>query len=104
MIWMDRLDEFIYSNELITLYKVCDVDWCSVYHYTSPDGMLGILHPGGKAKLWFTRYDSLNDINERKEIVSFLDGCCSYQVKNQRRNALLKLTGGICLCQARTSG
>ena len=97
VILMDKLEEFIFSNELITLYKACDVDWCSVYHYTSPDGMLGILHPGGKAKLWFTRYDSLNDINERKEIVSFLEGYCSYQVKNQKlsqefSDAILQLT------------
>lgn len=84
VILMDKLDEFILSNELMTLYKACDVDWCSLYHYTSPDGMLGILQPAGKAKLWFTRYDSLNDINERKEIVSFLESYCSYQVKNQK--------------------
>ena len=81
---MDKLDEFIISNELLSLYKPCDVDWCSVYHYTSPDGMLGILQPGGRAKLWFTRYDSLNDINERKEIISFLEGYCAYQVKNKK--------------------
>lgn len=84
VILMDKLDEFVLSNDLITLYKACDVDWCTVYHYTSPDGMLGILQPGGKAKLWFTRYDSLNDINERKEIVSFLEGYCTYQVKNKK--------------------
>lgn len=94
---MDKLDEFIFSNELIMLYKACDVDWCSVYHYTSPDGMLGILQPEGKAKLWFTRYDSLNDINERKEIVSFLKDYCSYQVKNKKlsqefSDAILQLT------------
>jgi len=81
---MDKLDEFIYSNELIELYKACDTDWCSIYHYTSPNGLLGILKPGGTARLWFTRYDSLNDINERKEIVSFLHGYCSYQVKNNK--------------------
>lgn len=42
-----------------------------VYHYTSPSGLLGIVDNGENsknAKLWFTRWDSLNDKNERYDI------------------------------------
>lgn len=74
---MDKIEEFIFSNELIALYKTCDVDWQTIHHYTSPDGLLGILREGGKPKLWFTRYDSLNDANERKDIISFLEKYCA---------------------------
>lgn len=43
-----------------------------VYHYTSPQGMLGIIQPEGKATLWFTRFDSLNDTYERLDIYNVL--------------------------------
>lgn len=47
----------------------------TVYHYTSPSGLLGIVDNGEdskNAKLWFTRWDSLNDKNERYDIQEVL--------------------------------
>jgi len=35
----------------------------SIYHYTSPEGLLGILNKG-KPQIWFSRYDLLNDKEE----------------------------------------
>lgn len=47
-----------------------------VYHYTSPSGLLGIVANSEKdrenAKLWFTRWDSLNDKSERYDIQEVL--------------------------------
>ena len=36
-----------------------------IYHYTSPDGMINIID---KKEIWFSRFDSLNDISEGKYI------------------------------------
>lgn len=47
----------------------------TVYHYTSPSGLLGIVdneENSKNAKLWFTRWDSLNDKNERYDIQEVL--------------------------------
>ena len=47
----------------------------TVYHYTSPSGLLGIVDNGENsenAKLWFTRCDSLNDKSERCDIQKVL--------------------------------
>lgn len=47
----------------------------TVYHYTSPSGLLGIVDNGEdskNAKLWFTRWDSLNDKSERYDIQEVL--------------------------------
>lgn len=54
---------------------------CIVYHYTSPEGFLGILQPGGFAKLWFTRYDSLNDTSERRDILVSLESYCTSKIR-----------------------
>ena len=53
----------------------------NLYHYTSPEGFLGIVR-NDKIKLWFTRYDGLNDTTERKNIISSLDNYCDKQVQN----------------------
>lgn len=47
----------------------------TIYHYTSPSGLLGILKDG-KVNLWFTQYDSLNDRNERLDITCSLVNYC----------------------------
>lgn len=40
----------------------------SFYHYTSPEGLLGILQPD-KTLLWFSQYNNLNDSSEGTHIV-----------------------------------
>lgn len=40
-----------------------------LYHYTSPDGLLGILK-SDKIALWFSKYDCLNDSSEGKHIIA----------------------------------
>jgi len=46
----------------------------SLYHYTSPAGFLGIV--GGDMKLWFTRYDFLNDKTEGKDVIDAYKKTC----------------------------
>lgn len=49
-----------------------------IYHYTSPDGFLNILSPKEdensrkELRLWFTKYDSLNDKEERSHFSRYL--------------------------------
>lgn len=52
----------------------------TIYHYTSPQGLIGILG-SENPKLFFTQYDSLNDLKERKDVLDFLYGYCEYRVK-----------------------
>ncbi len=52
-----------------------------IHHYTSADGLLGIVQPEGVLKLWFTRYDSLNDRTERKEFFEQLYAYCDRKLK-----------------------
>ena len=54
-----------------------------VYHYTSPDGFMNIIQNNGKAKLWFTQYDSLNDVNERKAFEEFFKEYCEQKKKKK---------------------
>ena len=73
----------IYETELLrnirnTLSKFRDINEYradTIYHYTSPSGLLGILKEG-KVNLWFTQYDSLNDRNERLDITRSLADYC----------------------------
>ncbi|MBQ8860662.1 MAG: DUF2971 domain-containing protein [Ruminococcus sp.] len=56
-----------------------------VYHYTSTDGLLGILENNGSPKisLRFTQYDSLNDTKERQDIKDTLVEYCVIQSKKK---------------------
>ncbi|MBR5888854.1 MAG: DUF2971 domain-containing protein [Akkermansia sp.] len=44
----------------------------TIFHYTSADGLSGIL---SNAQLWFTRWDSLNDTSEHRYIHSLIKTC-----------------------------
>ena len=47
-----------------------------IYHYTSPEGLCGILKDK-LPKLFFTQYDSLNDLKERIDIIDTLKEYCN---------------------------
>ena len=49
------------------------------FHYTSPTGILGIFNTNNP-KLYFSQYDSLNDLNERKDILHTLHKYCDIKV------------------------
>lgn len=51
-----------------------------IYHYTSPEGLLSILKD---QKLWFTRYDCLNDYTEREYIITVFHSVCK-KLKNEK--------------------
>ena len=59
-----------------------------IYHYTSPDGFLKILHPKEndnrkELRLWFTKCDSLNDKEERIHFSKYLkEDYCPSRIKN----------------------
>ena len=55
----------------------------TIYHYTSPGGLLGILKDGGEPNLFFTQYDSLNDISERDHAVELIHSVCKKCLKNK---------------------
>lgn len=59
-----------------------------VYHYTSPEGLMGIFHDK-VPKLYFSQYDSLNDYKERYDIVDFLHGYCDFLLKDGKMSSLL---------------
>lgn len=57
------------------------VPFCSLWHYTSADGLMGIVRdkPGEHKKLhfWFSRSDCLNDTSEGTHILSLFREVCS---------------------------
>jgi hypothetical protein len=55
-----------------------------IYHYTSPHGLLGILHDGGEAKLFFTQYDSLNDKSERIHAENLIRKICQEYLEKKQ--------------------
>lgn len=63
--------------------KAIQYDGFWVYHYTSPEGFMNIIQDKGQAKLWFTQYDSLNDINERKAFEEFFKEYCGRKKKEK---------------------
>ncbi|SHH52245.1 Protein of unknown function [Sporobacter termitidis DSM 10068] len=52
-----------------------------VYHYTSPDGLLGIVKDKG-VNLRFTRYDCVNDFSEGRDVVRCYDLACRELLKD----------------------
>ncbi len=63
--------------------KEIQYDGFWAYHYTSPEGFMNIIQDNGKAKLWFTQYDSLNDMNERKAFEEFFKEYCEQKKKEK---------------------
>lgn len=80
----DRLTEITWEPSYMQAERYCDCNDLQLFHYTSPDGLLGILQPDGTAKLWFTQYDSLNDTKERTDILDFLKVYCELCVLEKR--------------------
>ena len=73
--------DIISQPSYIAIDNYCDVPEHIVYHYTSPEGFLNILHgSNNNTNLWFTRYDSLNDTSERKDIFEYLCDYCERKV------------------------
>lgn len=52
-----------------------------VYHYTSPEGLLGILKDKG-INLRFTRYDCVNDLSEGKDVIHCYELACQESLKD----------------------
>ena len=70
-------EKSIENRQIISEELSVPVDNYYLYHYTSPDGFMGIIQPEGKAKLWFTQYDSLNDASERVAFEDYYKEYCS---------------------------
>lgn len=56
-----------------------------IYHYTSPKGFFNILQ-AGNVNLWFSRYDSLNDVMEGKNIFKIYQAVCDQLRESQLIN------------------
>ena len=65
-----------------------DVSTKKIYHYTSPNGLMGIFDKKTPA-LFFSQYDSLNDTKERKDIFEILKKYCDKQLEDGRMSQSL---------------
>lgn len=65
------LGRIIMNSDLIGRYDKSD----PIFHYTSCDGLLGILQKDGPV-LWFSQYDSLNDTTEGVHVISIYQCVC----------------------------
>ena len=70
----------------------CDVGVATVYHYTSPEGLLGIFPDKEDPKLWFTKYDSLNDTSERTNLIEYLRLYCDRKVSESKLSPIFAST------------
>lgn len=80
----DKLTEITWMPRSMQAEERCRYHDLEVFHYTSPEGLLGILQRDGTAKLWFTQYDSLNDTTERTDILDFLKRYCEERVQQKK--------------------
>ena len=85
--WQSIILDGILDN---ILEKVGVDDDCDLYHYTSPDGLLGIVENG---EMWFGNIMDLNDITEidyafKKVIIPVLNE--SKDLSNDSKKALMK--------------
>lgn len=71
-----RIGGLIRNSEMMSVEMIAEIAALCLYHYTSPEGLLGILRQGGKPTIWFTQYDSLNDSSEQRNVLEFLHGFC----------------------------
>ncbi len=73
--------KWMFDADYSYLESVSKANVIEIYHYTSTDGLLGIIQRDGRLKLWFTRYDSLNDRTERKEFLEQLYSYCDQKLE-----------------------
>lgn len=66
------LGRTVMDADLLAHYDKSD----PVYHYTSPDGLLGILQEDGPV-LWFSQYDSMNDTTEGVHVIAVYQSVCN---------------------------
>ena len=73
------MDELQYGKTMMSIFKSISGIRCKflggykfsrVYHYTSPHGLLGIIGNDASASLRFSKYNSMNDREERLDIVN----------------------------------
>ena len=69
-----------------------------IYHYTSPKGFFNILQ-AGNVNLWFSRYDSLNDVMEGKNIFKIYQAVCDQLRESQLINEEFYQVSMICKFQ-----
>lgn len=72
----NRKSVLLQSFETIRKFdELGEYNQTTIHHYTSANAILNILNED-KIKLWFTQYDSLNDVNERTESLQCLIKYC----------------------------
>ncbi len=55
----------------------------TIYHYTSPQGLLGILE-NKNVTFWFSRYDCMNDISEGKNVLEVYNDVCEELISEKK--------------------
>lgn len=67
----------------------------TIYHYTSPQGLLGILE-NKEITFWFSRYDCMNDISEGKNVLEIYKDVCEELINEKNMdNDFVKAIKGI---------
>lgn len=69
----DEFDQMLIREYILD--NLPEFDFDIIYHYTSPDGFLGILDKES-INLRFTRYDCVNDIEEGKNVIDCYKRAC----------------------------
>lgn len=78
-----------FQNDELLLFNLNNMpssECRKLYHYTSPEGLFNIIKT---KKLWFTRYDCLNDYTEREYILEVLKSVCQKMKKQDKIDELL---------------
>ncbi len=65
------------QKNIININMRYDYSTGCVYHYTSADGLKGIVSNDRNVNLWFTQYDCLNDMSERNEFIQYFEKYCN---------------------------
>ncbi len=79
---MNKTTSFTF-NKLYRKYcsKEAHTQFCKLWHYTSADGLVGIIKnesdEHGHLHFWFTRSDCLNDISEGNHILHLFQNVCA---------------------------
>ena len=66
----EQIMKLLLNNDLLKTDEDYN-DTSTIYHYTSSNGLLGIIKPHKNPSIYFTQYDCLNDKSEREEFFDF---------------------------------
>lgn len=79
-------EEFWINHDFVQMFKGCYNGPETIYHYTSPEAMLGILN-NDKVRLRFSRITCLNDYSEGLELLPLFRSVCIEMAEKKEINS-----------------